>query len=29
IRKSLNDLLAFEPLLRQAANDLNQLIDFE
>lgn len=29
IRKSLDDLLAFEPLLRQAANDLNQLIDFE
>ena len=27
IRKSLDDLLAFEPLLRQAANDLSHLID--
>jgi len=27
IRKSLEDLVAYEPLLRQAASDLNKLID--
>ena len=29
IRKSLDDLLAFEPLLRKAADDLSKLVEIQ